>query len=134
MMKVEHITDYEVAHYPQLMERLDVPADTEDVSEYLSDMWHDCDHVKSRGEDGRGNHMFFDVKTADTHFIIHYDDPDAEDVDLINWWLAGADGDLIGRDDNQLENNWNDWDKVKKGVAYRGGSGYCYGLYAKELK
>ena len=26
-----------------------------------------------------------------------------------------------------------DWDKVKEGIAYRGGQGYFYSLYAKEL-
>ena len=135
-MKREHINLYELPHYPELVEAFSFDATTgEDADEQLSDLWYDCDHVKLDGESGRGNHMFVDYKGKDTHYIIHYDADDAEAIELINWWLDGAEGDLIGNvgSKGSLENTWQDWDKVKTGVAYRGGSGYCYGLYAKEL-
>ena len=134
---IEHITDYEVEQIPALMERLGIENDSKDedfdICSELSDYWFDCDYVKLNGEDGRGSQMFFIVKDVDgKDYAVHYNDPDSETIALIDWFLNGADGDLIGEDG--LENNWNDWDKVKRGVAYRGGSGYCYGLYAKELK
>ena len=132
-----HIDIDEVAGYPELLERLSVNAadlDNEDfdLRSELSDIWHDCDYVKTHGELGRGNHMFFVVTEGDTTFIVHYDLDDSDEaISLIDWFLAGAEGDLIG--DGGLENTWSDWDKVQSGIAYRGGSGYCYALYAKEL-
>lgn len=126
-----HIDIDEIADYPALAEAFDIDVN-EDVRDQLVDFWIDCDHVKVYGEEGRGDHRFVTHNVDDTKFIIHYDidDPD-EAIALIDWFLDGAEGDLIG--ENGLENNWNDWDKVETGVAYRGGSGYCYGLYAKTL-
>lgn len=137
-MKTLHISTYEISNYPALCERLDVNPELEDrdtgsndIDEQMQDYWHDCDYVKLDGEKGRGNHQFIDCKVGDTRFIIHRFDDDGEATKLIDWWLNGAEGDLIGNDG--LENTWYVWDTVHQGVAYRGGSGYCYGLYAKEL-
>lgn len=142
-MTREHIDIYEVGNYPALCEQLDVDPSLEnldngdnDVAEQMQDYWYDCDHVKLHGEEGRGNHMFITCDVDDTKFIIHRDDDDdGEATKLIDWFLDGAEGDLIGNagSDGELKNTWYDWDKVQTGVAYRGGSGYCYGLYAKEL-
>lgn len=134
-MKIEHIDVWELGNYPELVEAfsIDLESDT-DVGEQLTDLYYDCDHVKTHGEPGRGDHCFVDYKGEDTRYIIHLSDADdSEAVDLINWWLDGAEGDLVGSDEGQIDNNWNAWDTVKTGVAYRGGSGYCYALYAKEL-
>lgn len=125
-----HIDIDEIAEYPALAQAFDIDVN-EDVRDQLVDFWIDCDHVKVYGEEGRGNHMFVTHDVDDTKYIIHYDSDDSEAITLINWWLDGAEGNLIGK--NGIENNWPDWDKVETGVAYRGGSGYCYGLYAKTL-
>lgn len=126
-----HIDIDEIADYPALAEAFDIDVN-EDVRDQLVDFWIDCDHVKVYGEEGRGDHRFVTHNVDDTKFIIHYDIDDSDEaIALIDWFLDGAEGDLIG--ENGLENNWNDWDKVETGVAYRGGSGYCYGLYAKTL-
>jgi hypothetical protein len=133
-MKIQHIEVDEIPGFPALAERFDVDLspDADYVRDQLSDLWYDCDHVKVGGEEGRGNHMFVTCDVDDIKFIIHYDMDDSDEaIALIDWWLDGAKGDLIGK--NGMENTWSDWDKVQTGVAYRGGSGYCYGLYAKEL-
>lgn len=137
-MKIQHIDVDDIGHYPELCERLNVNPDLENrdngdnsIDEQMQDCWYDCDYVKLDGEDGRGNHQFIDVKTNDTRFIIHRDIDNDDAIAVIDWWLNGAEGDLIGNDG--LGNTWYDWEAVKTGIAYRGGSGYCYGLYAKEL-
>lgn len=140
-MKHLHIDIDDIPSYPELAEAfdLDLSLDAESTRDQLTDIWYDCDHVKLHGEEGRGNHMFVTHDVNDTKFIIHWNVDDDEAIALIDWWLDGAEGDLVGnaglsRDQYVLENTWNDWNKVQTGVAYRGGSGYCYALYAKTLK
>jgi hypothetical protein len=101
----------------------------EDVENgYISDLWYDCDHVKINGESGRGDVCFITVENKSVIYIIGLYDFESEEEDVVNWWLDGA------KDEIEINNTWDDWDKVKTGIAYRGGSGYCYSLYAKELK
>lgn len=50
--------------------------------------------------------------------------------------MWGYSKDIEGNFDSiikEIENSWGDWNNVKEGIAYRGGSGYSYSLYAKEL-
>lgn len=94
----------------------------------------DPDYIKLDGEKGRGNVIFtkFDVKGTSIYIML---DPDYVDYDydkavnILKWWINGAENNLV---DTELDNNWNDWNKVNQGVAYRGGSGYFYALYARK--
>lgn len=98
---------------------------------YIADLWYDCDHVKVDGEQGRGNVCFVvHENKSKMYVILERGDYETETdyINLIEWFLSGADGEI------GIENNWNDWDNVQTGVAFRGGSGYCYALYAKTLK
>lgn len=99
--------------------------DKENLS--ISDLWYDCDHVKYQGEEGRGNFPFVKYENKSKIYIISIHETDDETEEIINWWLQGCENEC------EIQNNWNDWDKVKTGVAYRGGSGYSYALYAKEM-
>lgn len=99
--------------------------DKENLS--ISDLWIDCDHVKYEGEQGRGNFPFVKHENKSKIYIISMWETDDETEEIINWWLQGCENEC------EIDNNWDDWDKVKTGVAYRGGSGYSYALYVKEL-
>jgi hypothetical protein len=94
---------------------------------YIGDLFVDGDYVKMHGEEGRGNYNFVKYENKSKIYIITDFDFDEEVEEVINWWLNGCVNEC------EIQNNWNDWDKVKTGVAYRGGSGYAYSLYAKEL-
>lgn len=96
----------------------------------------DPDFIKINGEVGRGEIMFIDVKIEDVTIYIlisndYYDYDWNNAVNILQWFIDGAKDDLINNE--TLSNNWNDWNKVKSGVAYRGGSGYHYSLYAKSI-
>jgi hypothetical protein len=128
-LKIEFVTELEVLFGKNnyLKNRLGVTKSDKE-NESISDLWYDCDHVKTHGENGRGDGMFVTLKTKNKTYIITKYELDFEAYDIIEWWLNGAENEI------EIENNWNDWDKVLEGVAYRGGSGYTYGLYAKSLK
>jgi hypothetical protein len=127
--KIEYVTEYDVLYGNNnyLKNRLGI--DTNDKENgYIADLWYDCDHVKTYGENGRGDSPFVTLKTKNKTYIVTPYELDCEAYDLIEWWLNGAENEI------EIENNWDDWDKVLEGVAYRGGSGYSYALYAKKLK
>lgn len=96
-------------------------------NECITDLWYDCDHVKINGEGGRGDCMFTKHETTKNIYIITPYEYDFDFEDIIEWWLNGCENEV------EINNNWHDWNKVKSGIAYRGGSGYSYSLYAKEL-
>jgi len=133
MENVKHVNISDVAFntIPELSERLELGDDYEQNRDNLQSLYHDCDHVKTSGEEGRGREMFIDVSVGGIKYIIWFYEPSEQAIKLVEWFLNGAKGDLI--DGEKLSNNWGDWNKVEKGVAYRGGSGYSYALYAKEL-
>ena len=92
----------------------------------------DPDYIKTNQENNRGNIIFVTYETDNKIYIISNMELDIIDKEIVGWWLSGAEGDKI--DPFSDNNNWNYWyNKVKKGIAYRGGSGYVYSLYAKEI-
>ena len=97
-------------------------------NDYIADLWYDCDHVKLYGEWGRGDCSFVKHENTKYIYIVTPSEYDFDFEDVVEWWLCGATNEI------DIRNNWQDWDDVKVGVAYRGGSGYSYALYAKELK
>lgn len=97
------------------------------ANETIADLWYDCDHVKINGEEGRGYCQFVKLENKNTIYIVTPYEYDSEFYDIIEWWLNGSENEI------DIENNWNEWNKVNKGVAYRGGAGYSYSLFAKEL-
>lgn len=126
--KIEFITEYELIFGKNNYLKNIFNIDKKDKeNEYIADLWYDCDHIKTNGESGRGNDLFVTHKTKNKVYIITPYELDFEAYDLIEWFINGAENAI------EIENNWNEWDKVKQGVAYRGGSGYSYSLYAKEL-
>jgi len=97
---------------------------------YNQDLFIDCGHIKSEGEEGRGNLPFVIVENKTKRYVILEHDPDSKrEMPILQWWLDGAEGDLVGYGDN----TWKFWDTVQEGVAYRN-SGYFYALYALKLK
>jgi len=109
-----------------LRRRLTISEEDEESGE-ITDLFIDCDHVKVAGENGRGDVMFTTFNIDETTYIIGYDEIDKHARKIIMWWLEGAEG------DKDVDNNWKAWDTVKEGVAYRGGAGYYYDLFAKSL-
>ena len=97
-------------------------------NESIIDFWIDCDHIKVNGERGRGNRCFNTFDIGNTKYIVSVYDLEADELEILKWWLNGC------IDEIEINNNWTEWDNVKTGIAYRGGSGYCYSLYAMELK
>lgn len=71
--------------------------------------------------------MFIKHENKHNVYIITLTEYESEVYDIIKWWLNGCENEI------EINNDWRAWDTVKSGVAYRGGSGYCYALYAKEL-
>lgn len=122
------LTQYQ---YDYLTNLLDMGDEDFDVLSLFDD---DPDFIKINGENGRGKAMFIDVKIEDVTIYIlispsYYGYGYEDAVNVLEWFINGAKNDFM----DALNNSWNDWDKVNKGVAYRGGSGYYYSLYAKEL-
>jgi hypothetical protein len=126
---IEHIASYEVAFNPELLERLAIE-DRDEIDTEMSDYWFDCDYVKTHGEAGRGSVEFIIVETEDRKYVIYNGEPaDDEDAEeLVNWFLTGRPGEV------EIDNTWAAWNDVEKGIAYRGGMGYAYALYAREVK
>lgn len=137
-MKHKIITSTEMVHGIGLTNKeyayLDSLFELHDDFDELTLFEGDPDYIKVLGGAGRGEIPFITVKIDDTEIYIlcrlsldHYGCED-EAKDIVEWFINGADNEI------EIDNNWTDWDKVKKGIAYRGGSGYFYSLYAKELK
>lgn len=128
MKNIIHITqtDLLTGAYPELAEIFSV-TDEDRERGSIQDMYIDCDHVKLCGEPGRGSQQFVEYEHGENWYIIWRHEPDPGATEIFEWWAAGADGAA------QIENTWADWDKVSTGVAYRGGSGYCYRLTAKKM-
>ena len=93
----------------------------------ISDLWYDCDYVKLDGELGRGNFPFVKHENKGNIYIITPFEYESEFDEVVEWWLNDTENEI------NIYNNWNDWNTIKSGVAYRGGSGYTYALFAKEL-
>jgi hypothetical protein len=127
MKKVHFITETELLYGANNYLKGIFQVDKKDRENGYIDMWYDCDHVKIEGESGRGEAMFLKHENKHNIYIITLTEYESEVYDIIKWWLNGCENEI------EINNNWNDWDTVKSGVAYRGGSGYCYALYAKEL-
>lgn len=93
----------------------------------VAELFPDCDFIKVSGELGRGNICFDKHETNSTIYIIVDETLEQNEIDILVWWLEGAENEI------EIDNTWNDWDRVKEGIAYRGGMGYSYNLYAKKL-
>ena len=120
------LSDDELLNDPEFAElrnHLDI---ADDDKWPLIDMWHDCDYVKAYGEFGRGNLEFFDCKLSDTRYVVTNGAAADSQLKVLKWFLDGHETDK----DNAT--TWDDWDKVRQGVAYRGGSGYAYSLYTLD--
>ena len=137
-MKHKIITSTELIHGIGLTnkeyEYLDELFEIDEEFDELSLFEGDPDYIKVMGEEGRGEIPFITVKIDDTEIYILCDllleqfECLDEATNILEWFIAGAENNI------EIDNNWTEWDKVKKGIAYRGGSGYSYRLYAKELK
>lgn len=123
------LTDKEFEYLDELF---DISEDIE-VFDTLSLFDGDPDFIKVFGGRGRGEIPFIDVTVNDTTIYIlssidlNYHDCFEEAFEVLEWYIGGA------KNSKEIDNNWNDWNTVKEGVAYRGGKGYYYSLYAKEL-
>lgn len=115
-----------------LDELFDISEDIE-VFDTLSLFDGDPDFIKVFGEVGRGEIPFIEVTVNDTtiyilssYYMEYYGCFDKA-VEVLEWYIGGA------KNSKEIDNDWDDWDTVKEGIAYRGGQGYLYGLFAKEL-
>ena len=112
---------------------LDELFDIDDEFEELSLFEGDPDYIKVFGEDGLGEIPFITASVNGTtiyiissYYMEHYECYDKA-FEILEWYIGGA------KNSKEIDNNWNAWNTVKEGIAYRGGSGYFYSLYAKEL-
>ncbi len=123
---IKFITECEALYIDELRDRLDITAEDKENG-YIQDFFNcDPDYIKSNETDGRGQMPFVVITENDTTYIISDGELDEIELEIVQWWLDGAENEL------DIENNWNIWNKVNHGIAYRGGSGYSYTLYAKN--
>lgn len=125
-------TNLTEGEFKYLDELFDISEEIDEFGEFdeLSIFEGDPDYIKVFGEVGQGEIPFIEVTVNDTTIYIlssilveHYDCFDKA-VEILEWYIGGAEN------SKEIDNNWN---TVKEGIAYRGGSGYTYSLYAKEL-
>lgn len=96
--------------------------DYEDYEDYCNrDFWIDCDYLMINGH--ISNFYTIADKEKDLVYFIFQDISEIDNLD-----------DIMDRFyNNQLESFdascWNEFYKTKNALAYRGGSGYTYGLY-----
>ena len=126
LKKISFITESQALYIEELQDRLSITEEDKDNG-YIQDFFAcDPDYIKTRKTDGRGQVPFVVVSENETTYIITPDELDDIEVGLVKWFLDGAKGEL------EIENNWQSWQDVNTGIAYRGGRGYCYSLYAKS--
>jgi len=124
--KIEYITESDALFMLELKERLDITEEDIDKGEIQDFFCCDPDYIKFRKCDGRGQTPFVIVTEGKTTYIITPYEIEPDEKEIVDWFLAGSENEL------DIENTWQDWKNVNQGIAYRGGSGYCYGLYAKS--
>ena len=111
------------------------------IDEALRDLYSDCDRVKSNGDvlyfvDYRNinDKYFIDSKEdKNTTYVLlltneNIGDVNQQFIDVLDWYYKNDCANEI-----EIKNSWEAFDSVNEGIAYRGGSGYHYALYAKSL-
>ena len=92
-----------------------------------SDHWLDCDYLKTGQNQGRGQILFFEMEFKSVWYIITYDENlSAEHDTMLKRFFSSTYKDHY----QPVEpSTWARWDEIQKGIAYRGGRGYAYGLH-----
>ena len=128
MKRLEFIDQHELLYSNLNKLKTTIGVTVEDIENgEIEGVWYDCDYIKIDGEKGRGDFPFFIIEFKTVVYFISMSEWNEETIELATWFWNGA------VDEADIDNNWKTWDKVKTGVAYRGGSGYYYALYAKEM-
>jgi len=123
---IQFISESEALFIAELQDRLDVTDEDKDNG-YIQDLFAaDPDYIRFAKCEGRGQTPFIAVTENEVTYIITPAEIESDEEEIVNWWLEGAKNQI------NIENNWQDWQNVNQGIAYRGGSGYCYALYAKN--
>jgi len=133
-MKVVILTETEAVYSPAIQDLMEIDGTEENEGFLNSDCWIDCDYIKVNGEFG----SFFTIQDTpnDTTYIIlggqvseicDFTDSDLAEKMLIDFFNGKK---LFSPD---TENTWDSWRKIETGIAYRGGSGYVYGIYEINL-
>ena len=96
----------------------------------ISDIWYDCDYIKTKTGEGRGQIEFVDIKLKSKRYVIlrNMDEGELEKREydaLIHFFSKDFNKHFV-----QNHRTWQDWEKESCGIAYRGGSGYCYALWS----
>lgn len=107
----------------------------------MRDLFGDSDFVKSNGDvlyfvDYRNvNDKYFidDKENKNTTYVLlltneSIGDVESHFIDVLDWYYKNDCANEIS-----IKNTWEVFDTVNEGIAYRGGSGYTYALYAKSL-
>lgn len=125
--KIVVLSEYEAlfGSYNKLKHVLGVTKEDKEREEIMC--WCDCDHIKTHGEEGRGDTDFNTIDIGNVRYIITMFEIEDIEMEVLKWWQNSFENEI------EIDNNWDEWNKVEKGIAYRGGSGYCYALYAMEL-
>lgn len=101
----------------------------EDIErEVVPDLFYDSDHIKIESEKGRGAIQYISADVGKiTYLIINK----SEEISIL------AKDMLLQFYSKKWEsfykpcepNTWENWDTIKRGIAYRNGSGYVYSLW-----
>ena len=128
--------------YPELLKLLDL--NSKELKDWLLED-NDWDWVKTSKYlpvtmmfndfriEYRGNFQFGTFVVNDNVYVIFAIKPPKDVIAIVNWWLNDSENQI------EIENKWESnngklgWKDVSEGIAYRGGSGYSYDLYAKTL-
>lgn len=108
------------------------------IYESLKDLYLDCDWVKSNGEilcfvDYKNINNKYFIDKNNTIYILLLTNESIKDVEsnfinVLDWYYKNECENEI-----DIENTFVAFENVNEGIAYRGGSGYTYALYAKSL-
>jgi len=89
------------------------------------DFWIDSDKVKHDG-------LTLDFNWVAPYALLNFDPSQySEHVELIGRWVQSLayDGTDYGFDYNSFDNTWGKFEAAPSAIAYRGGSGYSYGIH-----
>ena len=91
----------------------------------IADIWVDCDFAKINNE----VIDFVDHKTKTIQYVV-LNDCNSEYIEMLSKFFQ-EDFEKYLNKDNYL--TWSDWDKIKNGIAYRGGMGDIYALWEYNI-
>lgn len=121
MEKIEIVQAWEIEFYPELWDFMELKDDEYYEEDYLTLFEGDPDMLKIDDYIT----YFMDLTVNDTKYIItNSDEPD--DFEILKKFFSD---DFKESFETTEPNNWESWEQLNNGIAYRGGKGYVYTIW-----